>query len=281
MRGKCFWLRLTLVVFAMFCSEVNTAQNSIRKVEQETLWKGFKRLNFEFENREVRLVVPDKALPNNPWVWRARFPEYHAEIDSALVSDGFHVAYINTDNLFGNNQAVSIRNRFYDYNVEHYQLHKKVALHGHSRGGFFTYNWAKTNPEKVACIYVDAPVCDFKSWPAGFGGSKGSVKDWTRLKKEYGFNSDEEAKLFLDNPIDNLEQLAAHKVPVMHTISLEDEVVPPQENTLVLVNRYIKLGGSATVIPCTEGEQKSQGHHYSIDNQKLVVDFIKYYSIND
>jgi sialidase-1 len=246
---------------------------------QESDWKGFKRLNFKFENREARLVVPLKALKGNPWIWRARFPEYHSDIDSTLLAEGFHVAYVNTDHLFGNTESVEVRNRFYDYLIENYQLQNKVVLHGHSRGGLFTYNWAKKNPEKVACIYVDAPVCDFKSWPAGFGTSKGSPKDWATLKAVYGFISDQEAKLFLDNPIDNLESLAAHKVPILHTISLHDKVVPPEENTLLLIYRYIKLGGSATVMPCEEGEQKSQGHHYAVDDVPAVINFIKYHAL--
>jgi len=40
---------------------------------------------------------------------------------------------------------------------------------GVSRGGLYCYNWASQNPEKVACIYGDAPVCDVKSWPMGEG----------------------------------------------------------------------------------------------------------------
>ncbi|TXG38420.1 alpha/beta hydrolase family protein [Seonamhaeicola maritimus] len=240
-----------------------------------TSWKSFERHNLKFENREARVIVPNKALEGNPWIWKARFPKYHAGIDSTLVAKGFHLAYINTDNMFGCPEAVKIRNRFYDFIVSKYKLQKKVALHGHSRGGLFTYNWAKKNPEKVACIYVDAPVCDIKSWPAGFGTSKGSRKEWEILKKEYGFKSDEEAKDYKDNPLDNLEQLANAKVSILHTISLKDEVVPPEENSIKLVNNYIRLGGKATIYPCVEGIQKSNGHHYDIDNPKIVIDFIK------
>ena len=32
------------------------------------------------------------------------------------------------------------------------------------------------NTDKVFCIYVDAPVCDFKSWPGGKGKGKGKAK---------------------------------------------------------------------------------------------------------
>jgi sialidase-1 len=80
---------------------------------------------------------------------------------------------------------------------------------------------------------------------------------------------------YMDNPIDNLQKLAAAKVPVFHTIGLNDSVVPNEENTYKLVNRYIRLGGPATVYPNTQGKQSLQGHHYPIDNLKAGADFIK------
>lgn len=253
------------------------AQN-IRGEAVKSTWKGFKRINFKWGGKEAFLTRPEKPLPGNPWLWRARFPDYHAEIDSMLLSKGFHVAYINTDNQFGSPKAVEVWNKFYDYLTTTYKLQDKVALHGHSRGGLFIYNWAKQNAEKIACIYGDAVVCDFKSWPAGFGISEGSKKDWEVLKTEYGFKSDEEAKAYKNNPIDNLDALVKAGVPILHTISLKDGVVPPDENSLKLVNNYIHLGGTATVSPCSSGIQKSKGHHYDIDNPNMVADFIMKHS---
>ena len=67
--------------------------------------------------------------------------------------------------LFGNPQAVAHWNAFYAYLTESHGFSKKVALEGMSRGGLIVYNWAKVNPEKVACIYADAPVCDIRDLP--------------------------------------------------------------------------------------------------------------------
>lgn len=244
--------------------------------EKTDKWKGFKRLQFSFEGKEARLVMPEKPLPGNPWVWRARFPDWHTETDSILLSEGFHVAFINTANQYGSVKAMNTWDRFYDYLLDQYKLNEKVSLEGVSRGGLFIYAWAKRHPERINCIYAEAPVCDFRSWPGGFGKGKGSADDWERLKEEYGFKSDEDAKLYSDMPIDGLEHLAAAKVPVMHMIGLNDEIVPVEENTLVLIDRYVKLGGPATVVPCTKGKQKLSGHHFPIETPRLVADFIKY-----
>ncbi|MDN3688539.1 sialate O-acetylesterase [Cyclobacterium jeungdonense] len=245
---------------------------------EKTDWNGFVRYTFRFEGRDAHVTLPEKALRGNPWVWRARFPGWHTEMDSLLLSEGFHEAFINTNNMYGSPAAVAVWDRFYNYLTTEWKLHPKVALEGVSRGGLFIYNWAKRNPEKVSCIYAEAPVCDFKSWPAGFGGGRASEPDWEQLKKEYGFSSDEEARAYRNNPIDNLEALALAKVPVLHMIGLHDEVVPPQENTYVLIDRYIKLGGPATVIPCTVGKQDLFGHHFPIETPRQGADFIRYHT---
>ena len=255
----------------------NTGKNKIQDT-QESQWKGFKRLDFKLNSRTVRLIFPQKALAGNPWIWRARFPNWHTDADSILVSEGFHLAYINTDNLYGSPKAMEAWDNLYNLLTTEYKLNSKVALMGVSRGGLFVYTWAKQNPEKIYCIYAEAPVCDFKSWPAGFGKGLGSSDDWTRLKNVYGFSSDEEAKSYLNNPVDNLETLAKAKVPVLHMIGLNDEYVPAEENTFILVNRYIRLGGIATVVPCTQGKQELKGHHFPIETPRLVADFIKYNS---
>ena len=70
--------------------------------------------------------------------------------------------------------------------------------------------------------------------------------------------------------------LAAEKVPVLHMIGLKNEIVPPDENSLVLIDRYIRLGGPATVVPCTKGKQDLNGHHFEIETPELVADFIKH-----
>lgn len=243
-----------------------------------TSWKGFQRYDFQFEGRDARLIVPDQALTGKPWVWRARFPDWHTEADSILIAEGYHLAYINTNNAFGSPKSMEIWDHFYAFLQKEYQLNQKVALMGVSRGGLFIYNWAKSNVDKVICIYAEVPVCDFKSWPGGLGSGEGNPKSWETLKEAYGFSSDEVAKAYVDNPIDNLETLAKAKIPILHMIGLEDKVVPPEENTFRLVDRYISLGGPATIVPCTEGPQKLQGHHFELETPRLIADFIQYHT---
>lgn len=241
---------------------------------KKSAWHGFTRYDFRLDRRECRMIVPDKAAPGKPWVWRARFPDWHYEMDSILVRRGFHVVYINTDYLFGSPKCVEIWNGFYNYLTTQYGLNKKVALEGVSRGGLYVYNFAKKYPEKVSCLYAEAPVCDIKSWPGGKMSARGDSASWQQLMAAYNFKNESEAVAYRDNPIDNLEKMANAKVPVLHMIGLHDSIVPNEENSYLLINRYIRLGGPATVMANTAGKQSLQGHHFPIDNLKAGVDFI-------
>jgi sialidase-1 len=240
-----------------------------------TTWKSFTRYDFDFRGRSCRVVCPDNPAAGNPWIWNARFPDWHTDIDSILLSRGFFVTYINTDEFNGSPEGVRVWDEYFRYLTTTFGLENVVALEGISRGGLYVFNFAKKYPWRVSCIYAEAPVCDIKSWPGGFGKGKGSATDWQLVMKAYNFKDEAEAKAFSDNPVDNLERLADAKVPLLHMIGLNDEIVPPDENTFILVDRYIRLGGIATIVPCTGGRQELNGHHFDIETPELVAEFIK------
>jgi sialidase-1 len=199
-------------------------------------------------------------------------------MDSMLLERGFHIAYINTSDLYSHPKAMMIWDDFYHHLVSEKGFAPKVALEGVSRGGLYAYGWAKRNPAKVNCIYAEAPVCDFKSWPGGKGKGKGDAKSWAQLLTVYGF-SEQQALAFDDNPMDHLEGLAAYKVPILHVISLKDKIVPADENTFPLVERYQKLGGPATVYAMSRGAQTLEGHHFPIEHPEWWADFITQHSL--
>ncbi|NSL86278.1 SGNH/GDSL hydrolase family protein [Chitinophaga sp. Mgbs1] len=240
---------------------------------QTLSWKGFEKNAFTFNGSPAWVVKPHQALPGNPWIWRAYFPDWHTDMDSILLQRGFHIAYIHVRDRYGDPAAMQTWDHFYAYLTTQRALAARPALEAVSRGGLYAYAWAKRNPLKVSCIYAEAPVCDVKSWPGGKGAGKGDSACWKQLLNVYGFR-EEQALAFKDNPADNLEGLAACHVPVLHVISLKDEIVPPAENTLPLVQQYIRLGGTATVHPVKEGPKTLSGHHFPITHPERFADFI-------
>jgi len=230
---------------------------------------GYKLHTFDHEGNRCLIAAPKSAAPGRPWIWRARFWGHEPQTDVALLGKGFHVAYCDVAGLYGSPKAVARWNAFYKWLTEEMKLAPKPALEGMSRGGLIIYNWAAANPDKVACIYADNPVCDFKSWPGGKGKGPGSPGDWKQCLAAYGL-TEEEAMKYDKNPIDQLEPLAKAGVPLLHVCGAADDIVPVAENTAIVEERYKKLGGSIQVIL-----KPGQKHHpHSLKDPKPIVDFV-------
>jgi len=233
-------------------------------------YHGFARRDFRVDGCEAVVVAPAQPLPGNPWVWRAEFFDAFPGVDLALLARGFHLAYITVGNTFGCPDALRHWDVFYRKLTTRYGFSPKPAVEGLSRGGLYMYNWAAAHPGQVGCLFGDAPVCDFKSWPGGRGRGVGSADDWRELLQAYHFASDDEALAYPSNPVDNLAPLAEARVPIIHVYGDADIVVPHEENTGVVVERYRRLGGAITVIP-----KPGVGHHpHGLDDPEPVVAFI-------
>jgi pimeloyl-ACP methyl ester carboxylesterase len=236
---------------------------------RHSLWNGFQRLDFQLGGRDCLLVVPKTPAPGKPWIWRTEFFGHEPQADVALLGKGFHAAYINVQNLYGAPLALDAMDAFYAHLTSHYRLSPKVVLEGFSRGGLFAFNWAARHPDRVASLYVDAPVCDFKSWPGGKGRGKGSRGDWQRCKQVYEL-SEAQALAYRLNPVDNLEGLAKAKIPILSVCGEADTVVPIEENTRLVESRYKQLGGEIQVI----AKSNCDHHPHSLKDPAPIVDFV-------
>ncbi len=234
-------------------------------------WRGYTRHNFTIDGCKAWVVEPKKALPGNPWTWCMEFPDAFTDRTGVpqLLEKGFHHLHIEVGNTFGCPAALKHFDAFYTA-ITAKGLAPKGTLIGISRGGLYAYNWASLNPDKVVCIYGDAPVCDFKSWPGGKGKGTGSGGDWKALINCYGFKNEAEALAWTKNPIDNLKPLAKAKIPLIHVVGDADTVVPAAENTSIVEKRYKTLKGEITVF-----HKPKVGHHpHGLDDPKPVVDLI-------
>lgn len=249
---------------------------SVAGATAEPQWPGdksefhsFDQYEFELDGIVCRVVVPETARRGKPWIWRARFWGHEPQTDVALLKLGFHVVYTDVAGLFGSPEAIRRWDVFYDYLTKTHGFDRKTVLEGMSRGGLIVFNWAAANAEKVHCVYADAPVCDFKSWPGGKGIGKGSAAAWQECLMAYGL-TEEEAMLFKGNPVDQLAPLAQAGVPLLHVVGDADKVVPVSENTAVIERRYRELGGEIIVI-----HKEEVGHHpHSLEDPQPIVDFI-------
>ena len=228
---------------------------------------------------KVMVICPKQAAVGKPWIWTPSFWATKVRQDSLeltnirnfkLVEQGFHWVIAGPNVFLGHPDGNAYLDVVYKELTGRYGLAKKPALVGLSREGLGIYRWASANPEKVGCICLDVPVCDFKSWPGGKGKGKGDPGQWALLLKTYGFKSDAEAIAYDKNPIDLLKPLADANVPLLHVCGDADRVVPYEENSAIVKSRYEEMGGKIEIIL-----KKGADHHQAgLEDPTPFINFI-------
>ncbi|MBN2514281.1 MAG: hypothetical protein JXB18_15185 [Sedimentisphaerales bacterium] len=233
-------------------------------------WYGYQKYDFPYDGRNCTIVAPKVEAAGRPWIWRARFFGHEPQTDLWLLARGFHVVYMDVADLFGAPVAVAHWNAFYRYLTGEFDFSPKPALEGMSRGGLIVMNWAKKNPNCVSCIYIDAPICDIRSWPGGKGAcASGDPVLWKKCLEAYGL-SEEEAETFADNPVDNMGPLAKANVPILSVCGDADTAAIMDENIRVLEKRYKAISGRIDIIV-----KEGVGHHpHSLKVPTPIVNFV-------
>jgi len=232
-------------------------------------WRGFDRIDFTLNGHECILVCPECPAEGRPWVWRAEFFGAFAQADEAMLHEGYHLAYIRLSDRYGCPGAVREMEAFRAHLAEVYRLSRRAQLFGFSRGGLYAVNYALTYPEGVEKLYLDAPVLDVRSWPAGWGEGRGAAREWEECKACYDL-SEESARTFRRNPLDRAEELACRSIPVMIVAGDADDVVPIEENTLPFAERFRAAGGRLRLIV-----KEGCGHHpHSLEDPAPIVEFL-------
>lgn len=235
-----------------------------------TNYHGYQCVEFKLEGRDCKIVRPYTLAKGNPWIWRARFWGNQPQAEIGLLERGFYLAYCDVAELYGNKKCIDIWNKFYAFIHLQLGLNAKVALEGYSRGGIYVYNWAAANPQKVACVYADAPVLEFKSWPGGKGIGAGSKSDWALFKKDYGISSESGALQFKGAPLYRTNEIVGGHYPMLHVVGDADSIVPVSENTAPFVKKIRSMGGNIEVI-----HKPGMFHHpHSLADPERIINFI-------
>ncbi|MFK7694177.1 GDSL-type esterase/lipase family protein [Paenibacillus sp. HJGM_3] len=234
-------------------------------------WNGYARTDFYLDGRECILIRPAHPAPGNPWIWRAEFLYDFNQADLELLRQGWHIAYCRLSHMYGCPFAVERMRAFKLYLESKYALAPKASLFGFSRGGLYAVNYAAAYPEDVSSLYLDAPVLDIRSWPAGRGDGAGSTAaNWEDCMAVYGLTEDM-ADHFTGNPLDKTAALAAACIPVILVAGDQDLPVPYHENGARLARTYESLGGEIVTIV-----KPGVGHHpHSLEDPSPIVEFVQ------
>ena len=232
-------------------------------------FQGYDCAEFLLDGRNCRVVKPKRTAPGKPWIWRARFWGHEPQTDIALLERGYHLVYCDVIELFGNPEAIRYWNRFYAL-LQNAGLAKKTVLEGMSRGAVYALNWAAENAGKIAAVYIDNPVLDLKSWPAGKGKYKVWPKEYALFKTDYNLQTEEAVDNFNGSPIDKIPQLVKGKFPVLILCADADEAVAPEENSLPFAEKMKAAGADITMLH----KPGFKHHPHSLPNPEPIVNFI-------
>ena len=230
---------------------------------------------------EFRIWIAEPKTPaeGRPWILRIQdFGDgFHCEMNEMLLQAGIYVVAINSYDVCGADYGLNLMDSLYTIARKHFNLPEKCALGCVSRAGLSAYRWAVRHPKRVACIYGEGPVMDFKTWPMAW---KPSAGNWTKLKEYYGFACDQEAVAYKGNPIDQLAPIAKAKIPLRHVISLTDEhdtkIVPNDKNTLKAQRILKQMGHDIDVVVTPEGMKVP----YAFDGESVQFILLKTVSAN-
>lgn len=212
-------------------------------------------------NGRTALIVKPKR-PNGKWIVRSAFIGAFPSVDDSLLARGYHVGFYDVTHEYGNTKAQSDFADYISYCQQQYHLNSKFIIEGFSRGGFFALCYAINHPKQIEKIYVDAPVCDLKSWPLQSSDSL-LYNDARILWKDCGINIDS----VHNYPILHFDSIIHHMIPVMLVYGAKDTIVPYKDNFgKIDTHRYKNI---------LKLRKTNCGHHpHSLSHCEKIVDFL-------
>lgn len=237
----------------------------------ETLWNGFRCIEFSFEGKEAILVFPNEENKNKSWLLKTEYFNAFPNFEIEMLKRGRHLAYVENVTRWCLEEDLDRKKRFAEFLSSEYGLYKKCIPVGMSCGGLVAVNFAAKYPECVSALYLDAPVMNLLSCPAGFGkADNGMLPEFM----EATGMSLSQLICYREHPIDKAPLLVKNEIPVMMVYGTADNTVPYDENGAVLEKYYKENGGIITVIG-----KESCGHHpHGLSDNTPIIEFAESFS---
>ena len=235
---------------------------------------GFKCIELSVFGRYARLICPD-VTPNGKWLLKTEYADAFPEFEIEMLKRGYHVAYIENQTRWHIDADDDAKLALADFLKENYGLNEKCATVGMSCGGLQSIYFAAKYPERVAVMFIDAPVTNLLSCPAYVGHEELMPEDfWGEFFKNTGITLSELLN-YRNHPIDRIPDILKHNIPIFLAAGDSDDVVPYVENG-AYVEKYYKEHGGIIEVAMKEGV----GHHpHCLPDNTPIVNFVEKYYI--
>lgn len=234
----------------------------------KSTWNGFERLDFLFEGREAILIIPKDENKCNKWMLKTEYFDAFPQFEIDMVSRGWHLAFIKNKTRWCLDEDLDLKARFADFLTEEFGLYEKCVPVGMSCGGLIGTKFAARYPQKVSCLYIDAPVLNLLSCPGGVGiGSQGIA--YKEMEDATGITLSELIN-YREHPVDKMPILLENKMPIILVAGDSDPVVPYCENGAILEKYYKENGGEIEVYI-----KPGCAHHpHGLEDTTPIIDFV-------
>ncbi|MBO5945129.1 MAG: alpha/beta fold hydrolase [Clostridia bacterium] len=234
----------------------------------ESLWNGYKRIDFLFEGRECILVFPNEARDGREWLLKTEYFEAFPSLEIEMLGRGWHLAYIKNVTRWCLDEDLDLKDRFAAFLHEEYKLSEKCVPVGMSCGGLIACKFAAKYPHRVSALYLDAPVMNLLSCPAKVGRGHSNILD--EFIGATGITLSDLLS-YREHPIDKMHVLFENNIPIALVYGDSDEIVPYHENGFLLEKYYKARGGSILAI----GKAGCGHHPHCLEDNTPVIEFIE------
>ena len=95
---------------------------------KETLWNGFKRIDFEFEGKEAIVVFPETPNKNKNWLMKTEYFDAFPGFEIDMLKRGWHLAYVQNVTRWCKEEDLDTKKRFCELLHKEYGLYEKCRV---------------------------------------------------------------------------------------------------------------------------------------------------------
>ena len=237
-------------------------------------WNGFNLERFTLNGADALIVYPKEGTANGKWMLKTEYFGAFPDAEIKLLEKGYHLAHIQTKTRWHIDSDDENKKVLCESMHNEKGLSKKCVPVGMSCGGMQAIYFAAKYPEYVSCLYIDAPVVNLLSCPGCLGKNKSdelfAMRQQMLEQKGLTFT---QLLSYREHPLDYLDKLVSHKIPMILVSGDSDTVVDFEENGLLVKQAYEKAGIEI------ETYIKPGGNHHPhglFDNTPIVEFILKH-----
>lgn len=229
----------------------------------------FRCERFEFEGQEAIVVFPD-AEPNGSWVLKTEYWGAFPDVETSLLQKGFHVAFVKNYTRFATTEECALKARFVKFVSQKYNLSSKCVPVGMSCGGAHAVRFAGLYPDLVSCIYIDAPVLNYCSYPGKIGNEECEQVWENEFVKAYPGVKRYQLVNFDCQPLNMTDRIIESGIPVIMVYGTADKSVIYEENGLLFEQAF----EGTDLLTAVRVENREHHPHGIIGGNGPIVEFI-------